>query len=203
MSCIQTRRLHRSTSRWSVALALAVRLVTPSRGSTTHQPIAPALLCLCRASGRAVFAAQLLVGRSHWLSPCARSFRLAARLLHRLYCSYAMHPDAPSSPLGFSSVGRTCYLCAPGHSVSRLNYSPLGCTDSVAPMPCIRTRHLRHSTSRQSVALAIVVCPVTPSRSSTTRRPVAPALLCLCRAPRHAVLPLDYSLILHRLRLAP
>jgi hypothetical protein len=43
-----------STSRRSVALALIMRPVTPSRGSTTCRTIAPALLRLCRASGRAI-----------------------------------------------------------------------------------------------------------------------------------------------------
>jgi hypothetical protein len=48
-------------------------------------------------------ASQPLVSRSHWLSPCAQSLRLAARAarllvvrLHRLYCAYVVHPDAPS-----------------------------------------------------------------------------------------------------------
>jgi hypothetical protein len=44
-------------------------------------------------------AAQLLVGRSHWLSPCVWSLRLAAQLLVvRIVpaLAYAMHPDVPS-----------------------------------------------------------------------------------------------------------
>jgi hypothetical protein len=48
------RRIHRSISRRSVALALVVRLITLSRGSATHRPTAPVLLRLHRALGRAV-----------------------------------------------------------------------------------------------------------------------------------------------------
>jgi hypothetical protein len=59
-----------------------------------------------------------------------------------------VHQDAPFSPLDFSLVGRTGSRRAPGHSVSRLGYSPLGCTGSSAPMSCIRTRRLRCSTTR-------------------------------------------------------
>jgi hypothetical protein len=97
--------------------------------------------------------------------------RLAPRLLtarlHWLYCAYAVHLDAPSSPLDFSSVGRTCSRCAPDHSGSRLSYSPLGCTGSTAPMSCIRTCCFRRSTSCRSVALALAVRPVPSSRGST------------------------------------
>jgi hypothetical protein len=81
MPCIRTRRLRRSASRQSVALAISVRPVTLSRGSTTHRSVAPTLLRLCRASEHVIFATRLLVSRSHWLSLCARSLRLAARLL--------------------------------------------------------------------------------------------------------------------------
>jgi hypothetical protein len=83
----------RSTFCRSVALAFAVRPVTTSRGattchldctgSTTHMP--------CIRTRR--LDAPLLVGRSHWLSLCARSLHLVA---HRLYCAYVVHPDAPS-----------------------------------------------------------------------------------------------------------
>jgi hypothetical protein len=102
--------------------------------------------------------------KSHWLSSCAQSLRLAARVLvvrlHRLYCTYDVHPDAPS----------------------------------------------RRSTSRRSIALALVVRPVTLSHGSTssplnllsgrtgststlpcaasTRYPAARALCQPCRAPR-------------------
>jgi hypothetical protein len=43
----------------------------------TRRPVALALLHLCRASGRAVFTAQLLVSRSYCLSSYARSLRHA------------------------------------------------------------------------------------------------------------------------------
>jgi hypothetical protein len=68
----------RSTSRRSLALALAVRPVTTSRGATTHRldctgSTAP---MLCIRTRR--LDARLLVTRLHWLSPCARSFRCAS-----------------------------------------------------------------------------------------------------------------------------
>jgi hypothetical protein len=82
-----SRRLCRSTSRRSVAPALVVRrslhLAARVLVARLHW-----LNCLCRASGRAIFAARLLVGRSHWLSSCAQSLLLTAWLLaarvHRL-----------------------------------------------------------------------------------------------------------------------
>jgi hypothetical protein len=104
-----------------------------------------------RCRPRAVFAARLLVGRSHRLLSCV------GHSISRLgYSSpgctgstaYVVHLDAPSSPLDFSSVGRTGSRRAPSHSFSRLGYSPLGCTGSSAPVSCIRTRRLRCSTTR-------------------------------------------------------
>jgi hypothetical protein len=82
-----SRHLCRSTSRRSVAPALAVcrslRLAARLLVARLYW-----LNYLYRASGRAIFAARLLVGRSHWLSLCAQSLCLAARLLaarvHRL-----------------------------------------------------------------------------------------------------------------------
>jgi hypothetical protein len=65
----------------------------------------------------AYLAAQLFVGRSHWLSPCARSLCLVARLLR-----------APPLDL---LVGHTNSHRVPGHSVSRLDYSVRGHHDFV------------------------------------------------------------------------
>jgi hypothetical protein len=67
------------------------------------------------------------------------------------------------------SVGRTSSRRVPVHSVSRLGYSPLGCIGSTAPMPCIRTRCLRRSTSLRSVAMAPAVHPVTVARRRLLR----------------------------------
>jgi hypothetical protein len=71
----------RSISRRSVALALAVRLVTASRGATTRRPDCTGSIALMPCIRTRRLAARLLVGRSHWLSSCVRSLRLAARLL--------------------------------------------------------------------------------------------------------------------------
>jgi hypothetical protein len=74
------------------------------------------------------------------------------------------------SPLDFSSVGRTGSRSASGHCVSRHDYSPSGlhwlyCAYVVHP-----DASSRRSTSRRSVALALVVSRVTASRGATTCR---------------------------------
>jgi hypothetical protein len=51
----------------------------------------------------------------------------------------------------------------------------------------------RRSTSRRSLALALVVRPVTTSRGVTTRRPDRTGSLCLCRASGRTVPTLDFS----------
>jgi hypothetical protein len=71
----------RSTSRRSVALALAMRPVTAYRGATTRRPDCTGSTAPMSCIWTRRLAARLLVGRSHWLSPCVRSLRLAARLL--------------------------------------------------------------------------------------------------------------------------
>jgi hypothetical protein len=126
--------------------------------------IAPTLLRLCHASECAVFAAQLLVGRSHWLSTCVRSLRLAARLLVVRIAPALLRLCRASgravSTLDFSSVDRTGSRCASGHCISRHDYSSselhmLYCAYAVHPDALSR-----RSTSRQSVTLALAVCPV-------------------------------------------
>jgi hypothetical protein len=72
-----------------------------------------------------------------------------------------------------------------------------GLLSTTVPMSCIQTRRLRRSTSRQTVALAPVVRPVTPSRGSATRGSVAPALLRLRCASGRVVSPLDFSSVGH------
>jgi hypothetical protein len=165
---------------------------------TTHLPVAPALPQLCRAprlpvlgrigSTSTTSCAMTTRLMTAWALPRLRlaSWLLATRL-HQLYCAYVVHPDAPSSPLDFSSVGRTGSRRVPGHPVSQLGYTPVGCTGSTTSSLCIRTRRLRRSTSRQSVALALAMCPVTPSRDSATRHSVAPALLRLHHASGRAI----------------
>jgi hypothetical protein len=102
---------------------------------------------------------------------CLGSSRGPSSGLHRLYCAYAMHPNAPSLPLNFSSVGRTGSQRASGHCVSRRDYSSSGlhrlyCAYAVHP-----DAPSRRSTSRRSIALALAVRPVTASRGTTTRHP--------------------------------
>jgi hypothetical protein len=164
-----------STSRRSVALALAVRPITASRGVTTRRPDCTSSTAPMSCIRTRSLAARLLVGRSHWLSPCIRSLCLAARLLViriapallRLCCE----SGRAVSPLDFSSVGRTGSHRAFGHCVSRRNYSSsrlhrLYCAYAVHPDALSR-----RSTSRRSVALALAVRSVTVSRGATTRRP--------------------------------
>jgi hypothetical protein len=131
-------------------------------------------------------ATRLLVGRSHWLSPCTQSLRLAARLLV-VRITQALLPLCRASgravsPLDFLSVGHTGSRRASGHCVSRCDYSSSGlhwlyCAYAVhldAPSQC--------STSLQSVALAIAMCPVIPLCVVTTRLVAATDILRLRRA---------------------
>jgi hypothetical protein len=80
-TCVRPQRLyinyavrHRSTSRQSVALALAVRPITPSRGATTHRPDCTGSTAHMSCIWMHRLDTRLLVSRSHWLSPCAWSF---------------------------------------------------------------------------------------------------------------------------------
>jgi hypothetical protein len=85
----------------SVALALAVRPITVSRGSTTRHLVAPALLCLCCASERTVSPLDFLsVGSTS--SRCVLDHSIsrldcaAAQLVvwsHWLYFSHAVRRD--------------------------------------------------------------------------------------------------------------
>jgi hypothetical protein len=98
--------------------------------ATTHLPVARVLHQLRRAP-------QLLISRSHgFYINYALSRDYSSSRLHRLYCAYAVHPDAPS----------------------------------------------RCSTSRQSVALALVMCPVISLCDVTTRLAAATDILRLRRA---------------------
>jgi hypothetical protein len=114
---------------------------------TTHLPVALVLHRLCHAPRLLVsrlhglylthcLAARLLVGRASGHCVSRRDYSSSG--LHRLYCAYAVHPDAPS----------------------------------------------RRSTSRQSVALALAVCPVIPLCVVTTRLASATDILRLSRASR-------------------
>jgi hypothetical protein len=165
----------RSTSCRSVPLALIVHPVTVSRGATTHCPdctgsTAPIpCIQMCR------LAARLLIGRSHWLSLCVRSLYLAARLLVVRIAPALLRLCRASgrtvSPLDFSTVGRTGSRHASGHCVSQCDYSSSGLHRLYCAYVVHPDASSCHSTSRRSVALALVVRPVTPSRGVTTRRP--------------------------------
>jgi hypothetical protein len=168
--------------------------------ATTHLLVASAIHHLCRAPRLLVtqlhglylnlvmrrHAARLLVGRSHWLSPCTQSLRLAARLLV-VRITQALLPLCRASgravsPLDFLSVGHTGSRRASGHCVSRCDYSSSGlhrlyyayAVHPDAPSQC--------STSLQSVALAIAMCPVIPLCIVTTRLVAATDILRLRRA---------------------
>jgi hypothetical protein len=118
--------------------------------------IAPSLLRLCRASIRGVSPLNFSsVGRSHWLSQCVRSLRLAVRLLTVRIAPALLHLCRASgravSPLDFSSVGRTGSHRVSGHCVSWRDYLPSGL----------------HRLYR-----AYVVHPDAPSRRSTSEGPI-------------------------------
>jgi hypothetical protein len=100
--------------------------------------------CICTRC----LAARLLDGRSHWLSQCARSLLLAARLLvsrlHRLYFSYAVRGD-------YSSSGRTGSTSA----------TPCTATTRFTATPALP--RLLHAPSRHHLLLALALlrlcCP--------------------------------------------
>jgi hypothetical protein len=93
-----------------------------------------------------------------------------------------VHPDAPVSSLDFSPVARTGSHSALGHCFSRRDYSSSG----LHRLYCAYAVHLdvpsQRSTSRQSVALALAVCPVIPLCVMTTCLVAATDILRLLRA---------------------
>jgi hypothetical protein len=136
--------------------------------------IAPALLRLCHASRRVVSTLNFLsVNRTG--SRCASGYCVSRRdysssRLHRLYCAYVVHPDAPSR---HSTSRRSAALALTVRPVT----ASRGATTSFGlhQLYCAYAVHpdapSRRSTSRRSVALALIVRPVTASCSATTRRP--------------------------------
>jgi hypothetical protein len=171
----------RSTSCRPVALALAVRPVTASRDAITRRPDCTGSTApmLCIRTRRLV--ARLLVDRSHWLSPCVRSLRLAARLLVVQIAPALLHLCRASgravSLLDFSSVGRTGSHRASGHCVLRCDYSSSRLHRLYYAYAAHPDAPSRRSTSRQSVALALAVCPVIPLCVVTTRLTAATDIL--------------------------
>jgi hypothetical protein len=122
-------------------------------------------------------AARLLIGRSHWLSLCVRSLRLAARLLvvriaSALLCLCRASGRAVSM-LDFSLVGRTGSRCVPGHSVVRRDYLSRGHNEYIWPTPRVRLPlHVARLVTR---LVALLVVDYSASRglvidNSTSRR---------------------------------
>jgi hypothetical protein len=149
----------RSTSRRSVAMALVVRPGTASRDATTRRPnctdtTAP-MLCIPTRH----LAARLLVGRSHWLSSCVQTLRLAPRLLVVRIAPALLRLCRASgrtiSPLNFSLVGRTSSRRVSGHCVSRRDYLSSGLHRLYCSYVVYPDALSRRSTFRQSVALAL------------------------------------------------
>jgi hypothetical protein len=92
--------------------------------------------------------------------PCDRVHRAAHhRLLHLCRATRCLGSSRSSSST-ISPVPCVLHLLD-------LDYSLSGCTSSTSPMSCIRTCRLA-VISRRSVALALAMRPVTPSRGSTT-----------------------------------
>jgi hypothetical protein len=108
--------VHRDYSPCVRSLRLAARLLVVR--------IAPALLRLYRASGRTVSALDFSsVGRTssrRASSHCVSWRNYSSSGLHRLYCTYAVHPG------DFSSVDRTASRRASGHCVSQRDYLSSG-----------------------------------------------------------------------------
>jgi hypothetical protein len=149
-----------STSHRSVALALAVRPVTASRGATTRRPDCTDSTAPMSCIRTRRLATRLLVGRSHWLSPCVRSLHLAARLLVVLIAPALLRLCRASvraiSPLDFLSVGRAGSRRVPGHSVVRRDYLSRGRNGYTSTPPRIWVpRHVAWLVTRL-VALLVV-----------------------------------------------
>jgi hypothetical protein len=147
MSCIRTRRLAArlliGRSHWLSQCVRSLRLTT----RLLAVRIAPALLRLCRASGRGISRLDFSsVGRTS-LAFSRRDYSPSG--LHRLYYAYTVHPDAPSrSSTSHRSVALALTvhplrlaarllavriapallrLCrASGRAVSMLNFSSIG-----------------------------------------------------------------------------
>jgi hypothetical protein len=91
--------------------------------------------------------------------------------LHRLYCAYVVHPDAPSRrSTSRQSAALALVVCPVTASRGATTCHP-DCTGSTAPMSCIRTHHLAGRLSHRLATLALAMRPVTTSRGATTRRP--------------------------------
>jgi hypothetical protein len=165
--------------------------------ASTRLQVALALLRLCRASGRAV---PPLVFSSVGLnsSRCASGHYdsrhdYSSSRLHRLYCAYAVHPDAPSR---CSTSRRSAALALAVRPVTASRGATTrrpDCTGSTAPMSCIRTRRLA---ARLLVDRPHWLSPCVWSLRLAARLldvRIAPALLRLCRASGCAVSTLDFS----------
>jgi hypothetical protein len=115
--------------------------------------------------------------------------------LHRPYCAYVVHLDAPYH---CSTSHRTVALALAMHpvTVSRgVTTRRPDCTGPITPMLCVRTRHLA---ARLLVGRSHWLSPCVRSLHLTVRLLVvriAPALLRLCRASGRAVSTLDFSLV--------
>jgi hypothetical protein len=113
--------------------------------------------------------------------------------LHRLYCAYAVNPDAPSRHL---TSRRSVALALTVRSVTVSRGATTrrpDCTGSTAPMPCIRMHCLA---ARLLVDRSHWLSPCVRSLCLAARLLVvriAPALLCLCCASGRAVSTLDFS----------
>jgi hypothetical protein len=106
--------------------------------------------------------------------PCAATTRLSvARALPQL----RLAPGQPISLLDFSSVGRIGSCRASGHCISQRDYSSSGLHQLYCAYAVHPNASSRRSTSRQSVALALAVCPVIPLCVVTTRLAVATDIL--------------------------
>jgi hypothetical protein len=137
---------YHSASRRSVALALAVRPVTASRGATTRRPdctssTAP-MLCIRTRRLTLNFSSVGRTGSRRVPSHCISRRDYSSFGLHQLYCAYAVHPDAPSRR-STSRWSITLALTVRPVTVSHgATTRRPDCTGSTAPMLCIWTRRL-------------------------------------------------------------
>jgi deoxycytidylate deaminase len=161
------------------SLCLAVRLLVVR--------IAPALLRLCRASGRVVSPLDVSsVGRTgsrHASGHCVSQRDYSSSGLHQLYCTYVVHPDVPSrcstsrqsvalASLDFSSVGHTGSRRVPSHFVVHRDYLSRGRNGCNSPTLRVWDASARHAACcvAHHRLLHYSACPDSSTRRVARRR---------------------------------
>jgi hypothetical protein len=172
---------------------LVVRPVTASRDATTRRPDCTGSTAPIPCIRTHRLVARLLVGRSHWLSQCVYSLRLATRLLIVRIAPALLRLCRASgrtvSSLDFSSVGRTGSRRVPDHFVVRHDYLSRGRKGYTSPTPRVRVpQHVARLVTRLLVDYFDYV-----ARPGALARRAARRVACRQLRLRHASGCLDMS----------